>query len=102
MHDESHDPERAVAAALPDAFRRQRAAYLAHPVPSLAERRFDLQHIARFVPDSRQAIVEAISADFGHRSSHETLLLEVTPLLAGIRQCRHHLSNSRAAGRPGA
>jgi coniferyl-aldehyde dehydrogenase len=92
VHDESQNLERAVAAVLPDALRRQRAAYLAHPVPSLAERRSDLQQLARFVQDNRQAIVEAISADFGHRSKHETLLLEVTPLLAGIRQCRKHLS----------
>ncbi len=92
MNDESHTPERTVAAVLPDALQRQRAAYLAHPVPSLAERRSDLQQLARFVQDNRQAIIEAISADFGHRSSHETLLLEFTPLLAGIRQCRQHLS----------
>ncbi len=41
--------------------------------------------------DNRHAIVEAISADFGHRSSHETLMLEVTPFLASIRQCLQHV-----------
>jgi len=91
VNDESHTPKRAVAAVLRDALQRQRAAYLAHPVPSLAERRSDLQQLARFVQENRQAIIEAISADFGHRSSHETLLLEVTPLLAGIRQCLQHV-----------
>jgi len=91
VNDESHTPKRAVAAVLRDALQRQRAAYLAHPVPSLAERRSDLQQLARFVQENRQAIIEAISADFGHRSSHETLLLEVTPFLAGIRQCLQHV-----------
>jgi coniferyl-aldehyde dehydrogenase len=47
--------------------------------------------LARFVQDHRDAIIDAISADFGHRSTHETLLLEVTPLLAAIRQCETHV-----------
>jgi len=80
-----------VANALRCALRLQRTAYLAHPVPSVAERRADLQQLERFVRENRQAILAAISADFGHRSTHETLLLEVTPFLAGIRQCRQHV-----------
>ncbi len=91
MHADSRNLEHPIAAALRDAMQRQRAAYLAHPVPTVAERRSDLQQLARFVQDNRQAILDAISADFGHRSMHETLLLEVTPLLAGIRQCQQHL-----------
>jgi len=88
---DSQHPESPVAGALRNALQRQRTAYLAHPEPSLAERRADLQQLERFVQDHRQAIVAAISADFGHRSTHETLLPEVTPLLAGIRQCRQHV-----------
>lgn len=91
MNADSRTQEHPVAADLRDALQRQREAYLAHPVPTLAERRSDLQQLACFVQDNRQAILDAISADFGHRSKHETLLLEVTPLLAGIRQCRQHL-----------
>jgi coniferyl-aldehyde dehydrogenase len=43
------------------------------------------------VQDNRQAILAAISADFGHRSAHETLMLEFKPFLAGIRQCLPHV-----------
>jgi len=92
VHADSPPPEAPVAAALADALQRQRAAYLAHPVPTAAERRDDLRQLALFVKDNRQAILDAISADFGHRSTHETLLLEVTPFLAAIRQCQQHLS----------
>jgi coniferyl-aldehyde dehydrogenase len=92
VHADSPPPEPPVAAALADALQRQRAAYLAHPVPTAAERRDDLRQLALFVKDNRQAILDAISADFGHRSTHETLLLEVTPFLAAIRQCQQHLS----------
>jgi coniferyl-aldehyde dehydrogenase len=88
---ESPNQTDSVAEMLRDTLQRQRAAYLAHPVPTAAERRADLRQLARLVQDHRNAIVDAISADFGHRSSHETLLLEVTPLLAGIRQCEAHV-----------
>ena len=91
MHADSRTLEHPVAAALRDTLQRQRVAHLAHPVPGLQERRADLEQLARLVRDHRQAIVEAISADFGHRSSHETLLLEVTPFLEAIRQCQRLL-----------
>jgi len=91
VHADPFSQEPPAVAALRDSLQRQRAAYLAQPEPSLAERRADLQQLARFVQDNRQDIVAAISADFGHRSTHETLLLELTPFLAAIRQCRRHL-----------
>ncbi len=37
------------------------------------------------------ALAEAISSDFGHRSRHETRLLEVFPSLEAIRYARRHL-----------
>jgi coniferyl-aldehyde dehydrogenase len=91
MKADSQIAENPVAEVLRDALQLQRKAYLAHPVPDLAERRADLKQLARFVQDNRQAILEAISADFGHRSTHETLMLEFTPFLAGIRQCLQHV-----------
>jgi coniferyl-aldehyde dehydrogenase len=91
MHTEPLTAENTLATTLRNALQTQRAAYLTHPCPTLAERRFDLQQLKRLVQDNRQAIVEAISADFGHRSHHETLMLEVTPFLAAIRQCEQHV-----------
>ena len=91
MHADSSVPSNPVADTLREALQRQRTAYHAHPVPTLEERRGDLQQLERFLQENRQAILDAISADFGYRSPHETLLLEVTPLLAGIRQCRQHV-----------
>jgi hypothetical protein len=51
-------------------------------VPTLAERKRDLRNLGRFVREHTDAICEAISADYGHRSRHETLLTEVVPVLA--------------------
>lgn len=69
----------------------QRQAYLAHPVPSLAERKADLRTLQRFVRENEAALCEAISADYGHRSRHETLLAEVFPAVDGIDHVIKHL-----------
>ncbi len=62
----------------------QRRAYHAHPVPTLQERKADLRTLQRFVRENQDALCEAISADYGHRSRHETLLAEVFPVVDGI------------------
>ena len=69
----------------------QRQAYLAHPVPSLAERKADLRTLQRFVRENEAALCEAISADYGHRSRHETLLAEVFPAVDGVDHVIKHL-----------
>ena len=38
----------------------QREAYLAHPVPALAERQGDLRKLQRFVRENKEAIIEKI------------------------------------------
>ena len=87
----SHPPLPSAAETLSQALQRQREAYLAHPVPSLAERRSHLRTLQRFVRDHKQALCEAISADYGHRSTHETLLAEVFPVLDGAAHAVRHL-----------
>jgi coniferyl-aldehyde dehydrogenase len=69
----------------------QRAAYFAAPVPSKAERRRDLKALRALVSDHRDAICEAISRDFGHRSRHETLLTDIVPVLRDIDHALRHL-----------
>jgi coniferyl-aldehyde dehydrogenase len=81
----------AVGAMLQDVLARQRAAYLRQPVPSLAQRRADLDTLERFVRENRQPLVDAVSADYGHRSPHETVMTEIAPLLAAIKHARRHL-----------
>lgn len=70
----------------------QRHAALEHPHPPEAERRADLQALRRFVQDHRDALCEAISADYGHRSRHETILTEVLPILKDVDHALSHLS----------
>ena len=76
---------------LADALALQRAAYLAQPVPSFEQRRTDLRTLQRFVREHKEALIDAIRADYGHRSRHETLLAEVFPVVDGIDHAVRHL-----------
>jgi len=80
-----------VAARLADAVALQRAATMAHPLPDLAERKRDLRTLQRFVREHKQALCEAISADYGNRSRHETLMAEIFPVIDGIDHALRHL-----------
>lgn len=69
----------------------QRRAYLARPVPTLEERRADLKTLRRFLLENQDALCDAISADYGHRSRHETLMAEIVPAVGGIDDALKHL-----------
>jgi coniferyl-aldehyde dehydrogenase len=69
---------------LQTALKQQRAAYLANPAPDYAARCRDLRQLKKFVREHQDAICDAINADYGSRSRHETLLAEVLPVLHGI------------------
>jgi coniferyl-aldehyde dehydrogenase len=71
-------------AGLAAALALQRAACRAHPLPTLAERKRDLHTLQRFIREHTDALCEAISADYGNRSRHETLLAEIFPAIDGI------------------
>ena len=77
--------------ALTDALALQRQAYFAHPVPSIEERRTDLRTLQRFVRDHKAQLCDAVSADYGHRSRHETLLAEIFPVIDGVDHTLKHL-----------
>ena len=76
---------------LESALALQRTAYLAHPVPSYDARVADLRTLQRFIRENKQALCDAISADYGHRSQHETLLAEVFPAVDGVDHVLKHL-----------
>ncbi len=73
------------------ALERQRLAFRAQPYPSLAMRRDRLDRLRRLVKEHGEAFCDAVATDFGTRSSHETTLLEIAPLLAELRHARAHV-----------
>ena len=60
--------------------------------PSTCRERLDvLDRLQKAIVGRSDAIVAAASADFGHRSAHETLLSEVYVTIAAIRYAKRHL-----------
>jgi coniferyl-aldehyde dehydrogenase len=73
-------------------FDAQRAAFLRMGAPSLQERRADLTRLGDAIRQNTDRLAEAISADFGNRSRHETALGEIVPVQSTIRHTLRHLS----------
>jgi coniferyl-aldehyde dehydrogenase len=85
-------PRRAVPAdRLSDVLEHQRKAFLRDGPPSLKQRRVDLAKLKQAVKTSANRIVGVISADFGSRSRHESLMAEVLTVCASIRHASHQL-----------
>lgn len=82
-------------------FALQRQAFAANPMPVAAQRRQWLDSLRQLLSDERQALVDAISADFSHRSADETLLAELMPSLHNIHYARRHLNKWMRPSRRG-
>ena len=76
---------------LRSALDRQRAAFDAAPRWTAADRQARLLRLEGLVRTHREAIVDAIAADFGARSRVETIVSEILPTLAASAHARRHL-----------
>jgi len=72
-------------------FQRQKAAGRRQPFLSLKERRRTLWKLENLLLQNQDAIAHAIRRDFGHRSVHETRLLEIFPAVSGLSDARRRL-----------
>ena len=70
---------------------RQRAAFLRNGPPSLAERRANLKKLRAALLARREDFQAALDADFGHRSRHETALMEMLLVTWGIDYLHRNL-----------
>ena len=70
---------------------RQRAAFVREGPPTLAQRKADLLRLRAAILSRQNEIDKAMKEDFGHRSSHETAIAELLPIIAGIDYQRKHL-----------
>jgi len=71
----------------------QRAAARRDPFPTRAQRLDRLQRLRSLVTEHGDAFIEAVSADFGHRSRHETQLTELFVIEAAIKHAQRHLAD---------
>ena len=83
--------QEAGSAAFNRVFRTMHAATRRSPMVERNRRQAQLDALIALVHDNADSFATAISADFGHRSTHETRLLEVFPSLEAIRHNRSHV-----------
>jgi len=76
--------------ALPGILARLRAAWQAGK-PGLAQRRDDLRRLREALKRRLPEMADAVSADFGHRSRHESLVADGMTVLNEIDHLRRHL-----------
>lgn len=69
----------------------QRSAFLRDGSPSLAQRRADLAKLRQALINRRDVIQAAVDSDFGHRSRHETAIMEIFGVVGGIDYLRSNL-----------
>jgi acyl-CoA reductase-like NAD-dependent aldehyde dehydrogenase len=79
------------ATTLTEAFEALRAGYARDRVPDRAWRVDKLTALEQMVRNNIDAFADAVSKDFGHRSRHETRLIEIFPSLEGIRYARRNV-----------
>ena len=77
--------------SLPRLLAAQRAAFLRDGPPSLVERRASLKKIRQAVLARKTDLAAALDADFGHRSRHETAIMEILALTWGIDYLHRNL-----------
>jgi len=71
---------------------RQRAAYLAEGGVSLEVRTDRLERAVGLLQTHQQRLVDAMDADFGHRSEHQSMLTDVAGSIGPLRHAQKHLA----------
>jgi coniferyl-aldehyde dehydrogenase len=85
--------------ALDNAFRAMFEKSRSEPAPTLEERLDRLKRLQGAIADNEARFEQAISADFGHRSSIETTIAETLLVLGEIRHAAKHLKKWMAPRR---
>jgi coniferyl-aldehyde dehydrogenase len=85
------DDPSATIAPMRQAFDRMQAAFQSEMNPTFAARLDRLRRLSRMTKRHAQDIIDAISADFGNRSPHETLIADLLSVDEAITHARRHL-----------
>ncbi len=74
---------------------RQRQAYLAEGVVSTATRKDRIERAIKVLKDNETRFVEAMSADFGHRSEHQSLFTDIASCIGPLRHAQANIDKWR-------
>ena len=91
MNDDTNTPGTESTSRMELIFAKQQRASRKQHYPGLETRLQNLDKLQKLLLENQTAIADAISTDFGNRSSQETLMLEVFGLLGGIDYNRKRL-----------
>jgi coniferyl-aldehyde dehydrogenase len=69
----------------------QRAAWLAEGIPSAAARRDRIERAIGLLRTQEKRLVAAMTADFGHRSEHQSLFTDIAASIGPLRHAQKHL-----------
>jgi len=72
---------------------RQREAYLQEGVVSAATRKDRLERAIGLLQTHQQKLVDAMSADFGHRSEHQSLFTDIAGSVGPLRHAQANLAS---------
>ncbi|MEO1241033.1 MAG: coniferyl aldehyde dehydrogenase [Pseudomonadota bacterium] len=72
-------------------FALQKEAYRADTFPSYDRRIADLDKLIRLTEGNEEKFIDAISADFGNRARHETIIAEIVVTVSGAKLAKHNL-----------
>ncbi|EKB17364.1 coniferyl aldehyde dehydrogenase [Aeromonas veronii] len=88
-----HTPEDilAIKLSLPDQLARLKRASLAHPMPTLAERRAQLTKLKHALLAHKGQLCKALAADYGQRSHYDSLIADVLPCIMQINYTQKRL-----------
>lgn len=76
---------------LREVFDLQQGAARSRPAPTRSERARSLRELETIIGTNRRQFQDAVSADFGCRSRHETEVVEIVGSVRSLRQARRHL-----------
>ena len=79
------------AGTVHDIFMHARTAFERQRFPDRDQRLETLRKVEQLLRANAFALAQAVSADFGNRSIHETQILELFPALSAIRDAKRHL-----------
>ena len=74
-------------------FARQQKAFADDGIPSVALRRDRIDRVIGILVDHRQALCEALAADFGCRSMEQSAMLDILATLEQVKHCRKHFAS---------
>lgn len=83
--------DQAIIARMPEILARQRQAFLNEGAVSAETRIQRLDAAINLVFDNQAALVEAMSADFGNRSRHQSLMSDVYASLESLKHVKKHV-----------